>query len=68
MWKFNPPSAPWMGGVMESMVKITKKLLRSIVRDEALSIFLTEVEGIINSRPLTIASNDSCFPRTRNWS
>ena len=47
---------------MECMVKITKKALRSIVRDrvftnEALSAFLTEVESIINSRPLTAASD-----------
>ena len=25
-WKFNPPSAAWIGAAMESMVKITKKL------------------------------------------
>ena len=24
-WYFNPPASPWMGGAMESMVKITKK-------------------------------------------
>ena len=45
------------------MVKITKKALKSIVSDriftdEALSTFLTEVESIINSRPLTAASDD----------
>ena len=45
------------------MVKIMKRTLKSIVRDriftdEALCTFLTEVESIINSRPLTAASND----------
>ena len=25
IWKFNPPSSPWMDRTMESMVKITKK-------------------------------------------
>ena len=68
IWKFNLPSAPWMDGVMESMIKITKRVLKSIVRDEAQSTFLTEVESIINSRPLTAAGEDNCFTRTRNWS
>ena len=44
------------------MVKITKRALKTIVKDrlftdEALSTFLTEVESI-NSRPLTTASDD----------
>ena len=65
IWKFNPRCALWIwiGGATESMVKITKKALKSIVSDriftdEALSTFLTEVESIINSRPLTAASDD----------
>ena len=45
------------------MVKLTKKALKTIVKDrlfteEALSTFLTEGESIINSRPLTPASDD----------
>ena len=48
---------------MEAMVKLTKKALKTIVKDrlfteEALSTFLTEVESIINSRPFTPASDD----------
>ena len=31
IWKFDPPCVHWMGGAMESMVKITKKALKSIV-------------------------------------
>ena len=63
IWKFNLPCAPWMGGVMESMVKITKKALNSIVSDrkfidEAFPTFLTEIESIINSRPLKAASDN----------
>ena len=63
IWKFNLPCAPWMGGAMESMVKITKKALSSIVSDrkfvdEALPTFLTEIESIINSRPLKAASDN----------
>ena len=52
-----------MGGAMESIVRITENALKSILRDriftdEALSIFLTEVESIINSGPLTAASDN----------
>ena len=52
-----------MGGAMESMVKITKKALNSIVSDrkfidEALPTFLTEIESIINSCPLKAASDN----------
>ena len=58
-WMFNPPSSPWIGGCMEAMVKLTKRALKTIVKDrlfteDALSTFLTEAESIINSRPLTL--------------
>ena len=58
---------------MEAMVKLTKKALKAIVKDrlfteEPLSTFLTEVESIINSRPLTPASDniDDLEPITPN--
>ena len=40
---------------MESMDKIPKKALKSIVRDRT---FLTKVESIINSRPLAAVSDN----------
>ena len=48
---------------MESMDKIPKKALKSVVRDrtftgENLSTFLTKVESIINSRPLAAVSDN----------
>lgn len=63
-WKFNPPFSPWMNGAMESMIKITKRALKAIVRDrvfteEELRTFLTEVEATINSRSLTSISSDA---------
>ena len=62
-WKFNPPLSPWMGGAMESMVKITKKALQVVTRDrifteEVITTLLTEIESIVNSRPLTPVSDD----------
>ena len=62
-WNFNPPASPWMGGVWESLVKITKKSLKAVVRDrmlheDALTTVLCEVESILNSRPLTEISDD----------
>ncbi|XP_057291781.1 uncharacterized protein LOC130614338 [Hydractinia symbiolongicarpus] len=45
-WKFNPPFSPWMNGAMESMVKITKRVLKAIVRDRV----LTEEELHLNDR------------------
>ena len=62
-WKFNPPSSPWMGGAMEALVKLTKKSLKIAlnekrVTEETLSTLLTEVESILNNRPLTTSSDD----------
>ena len=58
---------------MESMVKLTKKSLKAIMKDrtvteETLSTFLTEVESIVNSRPLTASSDDinDLLPLTPN--
>ena len=62
-WNFNPPCSPWMGGIYESMVKITKKCLGTVITDklfdeESLRTCLTEIESFMNSRPLTSLSND----------
>ena len=46
-----------MNGTMEAIVKITKKALKTVVRDslfteEMLATYLTEAESLINERPL----------------
>ncbi|XP_025996386.2 uncharacterized protein LOC113005268 [Solenopsis invicta] len=62
-WHFIPPLAPHFGGLWESVVKLFKHHLRRVVEDslftyEELSTFVTEVEGILNSRPITTISSD----------
>lgn len=63
VWKLNPPSAPHHGGVFESMIKSAKKALSVVlgqasVTDDELATAFTEVEGILNSRPLTYCGAD----------
>ena len=62
-WNFSPPVSPWMNGAMEAIVKITKKHLNTITRnhlfnEETLYTYLTEIESIINGRPLTLLSDE----------
>ena len=60
---FNPPKSPWMGGVMEAFVKITKRCLKAVVKDrllheDKLHTLLLKIESIVNSRPLTSVSDN----------
>ena len=62
-WSFNPPSGAHHGGVWEKLIRLAKKILASILKeqapdDEALQTTLCEVEAIINDRPLTTVTND----------
>ena len=62
-WKFNPPGAPHLGGVWERMVRSCRKAKMAIVgnrtlTDDVLSTTMCLVEQILNSRPLTSASDD----------
>ena len=63
-WKFNPPGALHMGGVWERVICSVRKILRVLLREqlvsgEALRTLMTEVEGILNGRPLTPNSDSS---------
>ena len=56
-WIFNPPAAPHMGGKWEAVVKSIKFHLRRTIGDtlltfEASVTLLTQIEGLLNSRPL----------------
>ena len=62
-WNFNPPSAPHMGGAWERLVRSVKEVLSGLMFDRVLTdpqllTLFTEVESIVNSRPLTHISND----------
>lgn len=66
-WVFNPPGAPHMGGVWERLVASVKRALKVVlgnqcVSEDVLHTVLTEVEYMINGRPLTYVSGDSEDP------
>ena len=57
-WRFNLERSPWWGGLFERMVGSVKRCLRKVLGNakldqDEMSTVLTEVEGTINSRPLT---------------
>ena len=62
-WYFNPPLAPPLRGVHESMIKSAKRAINAIlgnadVNDEELMTAIIGAEGLINSRPLTYQTAD----------
>jgi len=74
-WIFNPPGASNMGGIWERQIRTVRKILSSLLidypdrmDDETLRTLLCEVEAIVNSRPLTPASDSpgDLYPLTPN--
>ena len=68
-WKFNVPRAPWWGGFFERLVRSVKRCLKKVMRIskvnyEEFETLLVEVEGILNSRPLTYVSEEFLHPLT----
>jgi hypothetical protein len=68
-WVFNAPTASHHGGIWERMIRVTRKVLYGVMKeqnvrtdDEGLQTLFCEVESIINSRPLTVASDDPNEP------
>lgn len=62
-WMYNIEKAPWQGGFFERMVKSTKRCLRktlgkSIVTFDELMTLVVEVEGVLNSRPLSYLTEE----------
>jgi len=62
-WEFIPEKTPWWGGFWERLVQMVKKPLRKILGkasvsyDELLTI-ITEIEGVLNCRPLCYQYSD----------
>ncbi|XP_048580427.1 uncharacterized protein LOC116614572 [Nematostella vectensis] len=57
-WKFNLERAPWWGGFFERMVGTVKRCLKKVLGNARLNCdemqtTLVELEGTLNSRPLT---------------
>ena len=75
-WKYNTPSASHMGGVWERQIRSARSILASLLKthgkslnDESFRTLLVEVEGVVNSRPLTtdaLNDSDSPLPLTPN--
>ncbi|XP_060519976.1 uncharacterized protein LOC132698114 [Cylas formicarius] len=62
-WKFFPPSAPHFGGLHEAGIKSVKTHITKIIGEQLLTYeefytVLTQVEAVLNSRPLCAMSSD----------
>ena len=74
-WEKNPPSSSHMGGVWERQIRLVKNVLSSLLHshaarldDESLRTLFTEVEAIVNSRPLAVdtLTDETIEPITPN--
>ncbi|XP_035214828.1 uncharacterized protein LOC118188503 [Stegodyphus dumicola] len=68
-WKFIVERAAWWGGFWERMVQSLKALLKRILGKSSLTFreletVITEVEAILNSRPLTFTYSDLGEPES----
>ncbi|XP_043063178.1 uncharacterized protein LOC122319642 [Drosophila yakuba] len=68
-WHFIPPSAPHFGGMWEAGVRSIKLHMKRILGSKALtfeelSTVLTQIEAILNSRPLCPNGDNSLDPLT----
>uniref|UniRef100_A0A1I7VZY6 Integrase catalytic domain-containing protein n=1 Tax=Loa loa TaxID=7209 RepID=A0A1I7VZY6_LOALO len=63
IWKSITPRAPWSGGVYERLIGLTKHAMRKCIGRKLLSqkeliTLIVEIEGILNTRPLTYVTFD----------
>ncbi len=58
-WRFITERAPWWGGFWERLVRSAKRPLKKIIgRSSLTNTILTEVEALINLRPITYVYDD----------
>ena len=62
-WQYIPAHAPWMGGIYERLIGIVKSCLRKSLgrarlRTDQLSTLLTEIEAVVNTRPIVYVGSD----------
>ena len=60
-WSFNPPYASHFGGAWERQIRTVRKIMKNmspgaVYTDHVLQTVLCEVENVINSRPLSLAT------------
>ena len=65
-WQFSLSNAPWYGGFWERIISIVKRCLKKTVGKACLNfyelqIILSEIEIIINSRPLNTLHDDEMY-------
>ena len=68
-WEFNVDRAPWWGGFFERIVRSIKQCLKKILATARLTYeerrtVLVQIEGVLNSRPLTYLCEDGGEPLT----
>lgn len=62
-WSFNPPAGSHHGGAWERMIRMIRRILCSVLRqqtldDEGFHTVLCEAEAMLNDRPITRLSED----------
>ena len=68
-WRYIVERSPWWGGFYERLVKSVKRCLKKVLGTarlnyEELLTVLVEIEGVLNSRPLTYPYEDGVSPLT----
>ncbi|GFV92326.1 integrase catalytic domain-containing protein [Trichonephila clavipes] len=62
-WNFIPPASPHFGGLWEANIKSMKRILLRVAKSaimnfEELTTLVTQIEAVLNSRPLSPLSSD----------
>ena len=62
-WEFNPPYASHFGGIWERQIRTIRRIFEGLLKnrvltDDLLNTLFCEVEAIVNSRPLSMISDD----------